>query len=65
MSFNKKTPFCYQLHVVGTPGEEAGGGKVLMLEAGTFQDVDAAMMCHPTQLPPLARSDDTIICIKG
>lgn len=33
--------------VVGTPAEEGGGGKVIMLERGAFQGVDAAMMFHP------------------
>ena len=32
----------------GTPGEEEGGGKVLMIEAGLFDDVDVAMMFHPS-----------------
>ncbi len=33
--------------VVGTPAEEGGGGKELMLRQGAFSDVDAAMMVHP------------------
>ncbi|MFE4719245.1 M20/M25/M40 family metallo-hydrolase, partial [Streptomyces sp. NPDC056728] len=33
--------------VLGTPAEEGGGGKVLMLERGAFDEVDAAMMVHP------------------
>jgi len=33
--------------VLGTPAEEAGGGKILMLDAGVFDDVHAAMMTHP------------------
>lgn len=37
-----------ELVVVGTPGEEGGGGKVIMLENGVFDDVDAAMMIHPS-----------------
>ena len=32
----------------GTPGEEGGGGKVLMVDAGLFAGVDAAMMFHPS-----------------
>lgn len=32
---------------IGTPGEEGGGGKVLELEAGVFDGVDAALMFHP------------------
>ena len=33
--------------VLGTPAEEAGGGKILMLERGAFEGVHAAMMVHP------------------
>jgi amidohydrolase len=35
------------LIVLGTPGEEGGGGKILMARAGAFDNVDAAMMVHP------------------
>src|SRR5437879_5502115 len=33
---------------IGTPAEEGGGGKVALLRASAFDDVDAAMMIHPT-----------------
>ncbi|WP_459956140.1 M20 family metallopeptidase [Nocardia sp. IFM 10818] len=33
--------------VLGTPAEESGGGKVLMLERGVFDDCAMAMMVHP------------------
>src|SRR5688572_33064636 len=33
--------------VMGTPAEEGGGGKILMLERGAFDGVHAAMMVHP------------------
>lgn len=33
--------------VVGTPAEELGGGKILLAEAGVFDDYDAALMVHP------------------
>ncbi|AQA23573.1 amidohydrolase family protein [Rhodococcus sp. MTM3W5.2] len=35
------------VRVLGTPAEESGGGKVLMLERGVFDDLGAAMMVHP------------------
>ncbi len=34
--------------VMGTPAEEGGGGKILMLDAGVFDGVHAAMMVHPS-----------------
>ena len=36
--------------VFGTPAEEGGGGKILMLERGAFAGVHAAMMVHPAPL---------------
>lgn len=36
--------------VLGTPGEEGGGGKILMLDRGAFDGLDAAMMVHPAPL---------------
>jgi amidohydrolase len=33
--------------LIGTPAEEAGGGKVLLLKAGTFDDITASVMLHP------------------
>jgi len=32
---------------LGTPAEEGGGGKVVMVEQGLFDGIDAAMMFHP------------------
>jgi amidohydrolase len=33
--------------LLGTPAEEFGGGKVLMMQAGVFDDIAAAVMLHP------------------
>ena len=33
--------------LLGTPAEEAGGGKVLLLDAGVFDDIAATVMIHP------------------
>ena len=35
------------LRFYGTPAEEGGGGKVYMLRAGLFDDVDAVVTMHP------------------
>ncbi len=34
--------------VIGTPAEEGGGGKIRLLEAGVFDDVDLALSSHPS-----------------
>ena len=36
------------ISLLGTPGEEADGGKIVMLEAGVFDEVDFALMIHPS-----------------
>ncbi|MBW2269548.1 MAG: amidohydrolase [Deltaproteobacteria bacterium] len=36
------------LRVYGTPAEEGGSGKVYMVRAGLFDDVDAALHWHPS-----------------
>jgi amidohydrolase len=45
--------------ILGTPAEEGGGGKIILLERGELKGVDAAMMVHPMDgefatLPALA-----------
>ena len=42
------------VHVIGTPAEEDGGGKVLLLERGAFEGVHAAMMVHPAPVDAVA-----------
>jgi amidohydrolase len=34
--------------LIGTPAEEGGGGKIILLEKGVFDDVDYALMAHPS-----------------
>jgi amidohydrolase len=36
-----------QVSVIGTPAEEGGGGKIIMVERGVFDDVHLALMVHP------------------
>ena len=36
--------------VIGTPAEEGGGGKILLLDRGVFAGVHAAMMVHPAPM---------------
>ena len=48
------------VRVLGTPAEEGGGGKVLMLERGAFSGVHAAMMAHPW---PIERLTATCLAV--
>ncbi|KAJ8315750.1 hypothetical protein KUTeg_007900 [Tegillarca granosa] len=38
-----------KLTIIGTPAEEGGCGKQLMINDGAFEGVDYAMMAHPSQ----------------
>jgi amidohydrolase len=35
---------------LGTPAEEGGGGKIILIDKGALSGVDAAMMAHPTDM---------------
>ena len=48
------------VRVLGTPAEEGGGGKVVMLEQGVFDGVHAAMMVHPW---PTERLEATCLAV--
>ncbi|XP_076078636.1 xaa-Arg dipeptidase-like [Mytilus galloprovincialis] len=37
-----------RITVLGTPAEEGGGGKIDMINAGVFDNIDIAMMVHPS-----------------
>lgn len=37
-----------KVYVIGTPAEETDGAKVIMAEKGVFDDVDVALMFHPS-----------------
>ncbi|MFC9251928.1 M20 family metallopeptidase [Amycolatopsis thailandensis] len=48
-----------RIQVLGTPAEEQGAGKVLLLERGAFDPISVAMMAHPAsddQLPQITTS---------
>lgn len=37
-----------KIKVIGTPAEEDGGGKIILIREGVFRDADICMMMHPT-----------------
>lgn len=55
-----------RITVFGTPAEEAVGGKVIMKNAGIFDDVDAAMGAHPGDAeavcPTVPGSGEALAC---
>jgi amidohydrolase len=47
--------------VLGTPAEEGGGGKILLLRRGAFDGAHAAMMVHPS---PYEQAEMPIIAVS-
>jgi amidohydrolase len=45
------------LVVLGSPGEEGGGGKVRLVEAGELAGIDAAIMVHPAGFDSVGRTN--------
>lgn len=43
--------------VLGSPGEEGGGGKILLAEAGALAGIDAALMVHPAGYDAVRRNN--------
>ena len=39
------------IKIIGTPAEESGGGKIILLNNHVFDDVDSVIMMHPTSAP--------------
>ena len=58
-----------RLVVLGTPAEEGGGGKILLVRAGAFRDIDLAMMVHPADQTLVGRGSlaitEVVIEFKG
>ena len=50
--------------LLGTPAEEFGGGKVLLLNAGVFDDLVAAVMMHPGPVDIAAARSLTLSAVR-
>ncbi len=53
---------CGRLKVIGTPAEEGGGGKILMIKGGWFKKIDAAIMVHPA---PVTRVVGRMLAVQS
>ena len=38
-----------RVRAIGTPAEEGGGGKIKLIDAGAYEDVEACLMAHPSK----------------
>src|SRR6266542_3754573 len=58
-----------EVTVLGTPDEEAGGGKITLLERGAFDGAHAAMMVHPAPFDivemPIIAADQISVRYRG
>ena len=43
----KKHNISGRVRLLGTPAEESGGGKLKLINAGAYTDIDACLMTHP------------------
>ncbi|XP_065257235.1 xaa-Arg dipeptidase [Emys orbicularis] len=64
-SLPQPLPAAVKITVLGTPAEEGGGGKIDLIAAGAFDDLDVVFMAHPAQsdaayLPDVAEHDVTV-----
>ncbi len=55
-----------RVRVLGTPAEENGGGKAIMMKAGAFAGVDCALMIHPAgfnlgAMPCICKTDVEVV----
>jgi amidohydrolase len=46
-SYLKESKSRGRVRLIGTPAEEGGGGKLKLIDAGAYDDVDACLMIHP------------------
>ena len=57
------------IELIGTPAEESGGGKAVLLERGVFDGVHLAMMVHPApfdvERPPMIAFSEFDVCYTG
>lgn len=54
-----------RVRVLGTPGEEGGGGKVMLAAAGAFDGVAAAAMIHPADADLLSMSTLAVSFVRA
>jgi amidohydrolase len=50
--------------LLGTPGEESGGGKITLLERGGYDGMHACLMCHPSAGLPNSLSTGSCLAMQ-
>lgn len=57
-----------RVRALGTPAEEGGGGKIKLIDAGAYKDVDACLMTHPfaaALIPPVYKGVAYTTCVAS
>ncbi|KAF9508839.1 hypothetical protein BS47DRAFT_1397454 [Hydnum rufescens UP504] len=50
--------------LLGTPAEDAGSGKIILIERGAYKEMDACLMMHPTPGPKLSAGTGSSLAIQ-
>lgn len=64
----KAHPIAGRVRALGTPAEEGGGGKIKLIDAGAYSDVDACLMTHPfaaALIPPPFKGIAYTTCVAS
>jgi len=51
--------------LLGTPAEEGGVGKAVLLERGAYKDMDVCLMCHPGPGPKMSAGTASSLALAG
>ena len=51
--------------LLGTPAEETGCGKKILIEGGAYQDMDVCLMCHPGPGPKMSSGSGPSLALTG
>ncbi|KIO34099.1 hypothetical protein M407DRAFT_17012 [Tulasnella calospora MUT 4182] len=60
----KKYDIAAKVVLLGTPAEEGGQGKVKLIDAGGYKEMDACLMAHPTAGPPRSARTGSSLAIQ-
>src|SRR5258706_12760922 len=51
--------------LLGTPAEEDGNGKIILIERGAYKGMDVCLMCHPGPGPKMSSGTGSSLAITG
>ncbi|KAG8909050.1 hypothetical protein FRC01_007176, partial [Tulasnella sp. 417] len=60
----KKHDIPAKVVLLGTPAEEGGQGKVKLIDAGGYKEMDACLMAHPSAGPPRSAGTGSTLAIQ-